>query len=91
MPGNNGTTITVHGSFSRSDNCDREFLKIAAKFGIKQEVKNINFSSKQLALQGKGCKLKEDDSGKKAKKQPDDPAWQFQPSKLRQQMTKPQL
>jgi hypothetical protein len=25
MPGNNGTNITVHGSFSRSDNCDREF------------------------------------------------------------------
>jgi hypothetical protein len=22
MPGNNGTNITIHGSFSRSDNCD---------------------------------------------------------------------
>jgi hypothetical protein len=37
MPGNNGTTITIHGSFSRSDNCDKEFQKIASKFGIKEE------------------------------------------------------
>jgi hypothetical protein len=25
MPGNNGTTLTIHGSFSHSDNCDMEF------------------------------------------------------------------
>jgi hypothetical protein len=25
MPGNNGTNITIHGSFSHSNNCDREF------------------------------------------------------------------
>ncbi|KAK1662265.1 hypothetical protein QYE76_050424 [Lolium multiflorum] len=38
MPGNNGTNITVYGSFSRSDNCDRDFQRIAAKFGLKQEI-----------------------------------------------------
>jgi hypothetical protein len=36
MPGNNGTNITVYGSFSRSDNCDRDFQRIAAKFGPRQ-------------------------------------------------------
>ncbi|KAK1684257.1 hypothetical protein QYE76_045105 [Lolium multiflorum] len=40
MPGNNGTNITVYGSFSRSDNCDRDFQRIAAKFGFKQEIIN---------------------------------------------------
>jgi murein L,D-transpeptidase YafK len=58
MPGNNGTNIMVHGSFSRSDNCDREFQKIAAKFGIKQEVKALDFISKKLALENKDSKLK---------------------------------
>jgi hypothetical protein len=70
MPGNNGTNITVHGSFSRSDNCDPEFQKIAAKFGVKQEV--IDFPSKQLASQDKDLKLREDDSIKKSKKKSDD-------------------
>jgi hypothetical protein len=74
MPGNNGTNITVHGSFSRSDNCDREFQKIAAKFGIKQEVKTLDVIPKQLALEDKESKLKEVDSNKKSNKQPDDPA-----------------
>jgi hypothetical protein len=71
MPGNNGTNITVHGSFSRSDNCDREFQRIAAKFGVKQEA--IDFPSKQLASRDKDFKLKEDDSVKKSKKKPHDP------------------
>jgi hypothetical protein len=68
MPGNNGTNIMVHGSFSRSDNCDREFQRIAAKFGIKQEVKTSNVILKQLALEDKESKLKEVDSSKKSKK-----------------------
>ena len=38
MPGNNGTNITVYGSFSRSDNCDRDFQRIAAKFGLQREI-----------------------------------------------------
>ncbi|KAK1613374.1 hypothetical protein QYE76_037047 [Lolium multiflorum] len=42
MPGNNGTTITVHGSFSRSDSCDRDFQKIASKFGIKEELNALD-------------------------------------------------
>jgi hypothetical protein len=72
MPGNNGTNITAHGSFSRSDNCDHEFQKIAAKFGVKQET--IDFPSKQLASRYKDFKLKEYDSIKKSKKKADDPA-----------------
>ncbi|XP_051211456.1 uncharacterized protein [Lolium perenne] len=32
MSGNNGTATTIHGSFSHSDNCDRDFQKIASKF-----------------------------------------------------------
>ena len=74
MPGNNGTNITVHGSFSRSDNCDREFQKIAARFGIKQEIQTLDIIPKQLALEDKESKTKEVDSSKKSKKQPDDPA-----------------
>ena len=37
MPGNNGTILTVHGSFLRSDNCDKEFNRIASKFGVRDE------------------------------------------------------
>ena len=66
MPGNNGTNITVYGSFSRSDNCDREFQRIAAKFVVKQEP--IDFPSKSLALD-----VKEDERIRKFKKKPDDP------------------
>jgi hypothetical protein len=72
MPGNNGTNITVHGSFSRSDNCDREFHKIAAKSGAKQKA--IDFRSKQLTSRDKDFKLQEDDIVKKSKKKLDDPA-----------------
>ncbi|KAK1603321.1 hypothetical protein QYE76_016673 [Lolium multiflorum] len=41
MPGNNGTNITVYGSFSRSDNCDHDFQRIAAKFGLRQEIADL--------------------------------------------------
>ena len=37
MPGNNGTPLTIHGSFLRSDNCDKEFNRIAQNFGMKAE------------------------------------------------------
>ena len=37
MPGNNGIPLTIHGSFLRSDNCDKEFNRIAQKFGMKDE------------------------------------------------------
>jgi hypothetical protein len=42
MPGNNGTALTVHGSFSRSDNYDMEFQKIASKFGVREELNAID-------------------------------------------------
>lgn len=38
MPGNNGTPLTVHDSFLRSDNCDKEFNRIAQKFGAKDQL-----------------------------------------------------
>jgi hypothetical protein len=78
MPGNNGTTITVHGSFSRSDNCDREFQKITSKFGIKQEIKTLDIVPKKSPLDDRESKPEEVDSGKKSKKQPDDPATSVQ-------------
>jgi len=37
MPGNNGTPLTIHGSFLRSDNCDKEFNRLAQRFGTKDE------------------------------------------------------
>jgi hypothetical protein len=30
--------LEVHGSFSRSDNCDKDFQKIASKFRVKEEL-----------------------------------------------------
>ena len=39
MPGNTGAPLTIHGSFLRSDNCDREFNRISSKFGLKDEHK----------------------------------------------------
>ena len=38
MPGNNDTPLIVHGSFLRSDNCDKEFNRIAQKFGVKDQL-----------------------------------------------------
>src|SRR3954464_7216262 len=39
MPGNNGTPQTVHGSFLRSDNCDRDFQRMCQHFGHQDEHK----------------------------------------------------
>jgi hypothetical protein len=64
MPGNNGTAITVHGSFSRSNNCDQEFQKIASKFGVKQEIKTLDILPKKLPLDDQASKPEEVDSGK---------------------------
>ncbi|KAK1683241.1 hypothetical protein QYE76_044089 [Lolium multiflorum] len=64
MSGNNGTNITVYGSFSRSDNCDREFQKIAAKFGLSRSV---DLPSKSSAHDNK-----KDERVKKMKKKPAD-------------------
>ncbi|KAK1628452.1 hypothetical protein QYE76_002767 [Lolium multiflorum] len=65
MPGNNGTNITVYGSFSRSDNCDRDFQRIAAKFGIKQEIIN---PPPKLSIR----KIKEEKQDREIKKKPAD-------------------
>ncbi|XP_051196703.1 uncharacterized protein [Lolium perenne] len=42
MPGNNRTTITVRRSLSRSDNCDKDFQKIASKFEVKEELNALD-------------------------------------------------
>src|SRR3954470_5740498 len=39
MPGNNGTPLTVHGSFLRSDNCDRESIVCASTSGTKKSTR----------------------------------------------------
>ncbi|KAK1665874.1 hypothetical protein QYE76_054033 [Lolium multiflorum] len=62
MPGNKGTNITVHGSFSRSDSCDRDFQRIAAKFGSKQE-----FIKPPPKLLLREIKEEKDDMGSKRK------------------------
>ncbi|KAK1644128.1 hypothetical protein QYE76_061933 [Lolium multiflorum] len=62
MPGNKGTNITVHGSFSRSDSCDRDFQRIAAKFGSKQE-----FIKPPPKLLLREIKEEKDDRGSKKK------------------------
>jgi hypothetical protein len=74
MPGNNGTTIMVHGIFSRSYNCDLEFQKIASKLGIKQEIKTLDIVPKKSTLDDRASKPEEVDSSKKSKKHHVDPA-----------------
>ena len=44
MPGPRGT-ITIKGSFTRSDNCDKDFNKISEFFGMQQELANIKEST----------------------------------------------
>ena len=44
MPGRNGT-ITVNGSFTRSDNCDRDFNKISESFGMQEELAQLKEST----------------------------------------------
>jgi nitric oxide synthase oxygenase domain/subunit len=68
MPGNNGTTITVHGSFSCSDNCNMEFQKIASKFGVKQEIKTLDILPKKIQVDDRASKPDEVYKGKKSKK-----------------------
>ena len=40
MPGRYGV-ITVHGSFTKSDNCDREFNRISQYFGMQEELERL--------------------------------------------------
>jgi hypothetical protein len=78
MPGNNGTTITIHGSFSRSDNCDKDFQKIASKFGVREELNALDVLAdhKQPPTANRNGKTDEFDATKEAKKHqvyPSDP------------------
>ena len=78
MPGNNGTAITVHGSFSRSDNCDRDFQKIASKFGVREELNALDVVTDhtQPPADNRNTKSDEFDVAKEAKKHqvhPSDP------------------
>ncbi|XP_051211201.1 uncharacterized protein [Lolium perenne] len=78
MRGNNGTTITVHGSFSRSDSCDKDFQKIASKFGVREELNALDVLTdhKQPPTDNRNTKTDEFDAAKEAKKHqvhPSDP------------------
>src|SRR3954470_15246514 len=44
MPGSRGI-ITVHGSFTRSDHCDRDFNRISQSFGMQEELVRIHEAS----------------------------------------------
>ncbi|KAK1620215.1 hypothetical protein QYE76_025732 [Lolium multiflorum] len=75
MPGNNGTMITVHGSFSRFDNCDKDFQKIASKSGVREELNALDIltNHKQPPADNRNTKSDEFDAAKEAKKhQPSD-------------------
>ena len=49
LPGPRGT-ITVRSSFTRSDNCDRDFNKISEFFGMQQELANIRATTNHNVL-----------------------------------------
>ena len=49
MPGPQGT-ITIKGSFTRSDNCDKDFNKISEFFGMQQELANIGAATNHSVL-----------------------------------------
>ena len=40
MPGRHGV-ITVHGRFTKSDNCDKDFHRISQSFGMQEELNNL--------------------------------------------------
>ena len=49
MPGPRGT-ITINGSFTGSDNCDRDFNKISESFRMQQELENLKESTNHNVL-----------------------------------------
>ncbi|KAK1664688.1 hypothetical protein QYE76_052847 [Lolium multiflorum] len=78
IPGNNGTTLTIHGSFSCSDSCDRDFQKIASKFGAREELNALDAVTyhTQPPADNRNVRSDEFDVAKEAKKQqvhPSDP------------------
>jgi hypothetical protein len=85
MPGNNGTTITVHGSFSWSDNCDKDFQKIASKFGVREERNALDLLTDHMKphADNRNTKSDEFDVAKEAKKHqvhPSDPKKTINPA-----------
>ncbi|KAK1665460.1 hypothetical protein QYE76_053619 [Lolium multiflorum] len=70
-PGNNGTTITIHRSFSRSHNCDRDFQKIASKFGATEELNAVDAITDHTKPPADNRNVRSDefDVAKEAKKQ----------------------
>ena len=44
MPRPNGT-ITINGSFTRSDNCDKDFNRISESFGMQEELAQLKEST----------------------------------------------
>jgi hypothetical protein len=44
MPGPYGAII-VNGSFTRSDNCDRDFSKLSESFGMQEELAQLKDST----------------------------------------------
>ena len=44
MPGPRGT-ITIHGSFKRSNYCDKEFNRISESFGMQEELAQLKLSA----------------------------------------------
>ena len=64
MPENTGAPLTIHGSFLRSDNCDREFNRISSKFN------QLSLTDEHRALTAGVDHTKPVDDGKK--KAPDE-------------------
>src|SRR4051812_36389308 len=49
MPGSTGG-ITINGSFTKSDQCDRDFHKVSDTFGAQQELKEIAMATDRSIL-----------------------------------------
>jgi hypothetical protein len=78
MLGNNGSTMTIHESFSHPDNFDKDFQKIASKFVVREELNALDVLSdhKQPPADNQNTKSDEFDTAKEAKKHqvhPSDP------------------
>ena len=58
MPGPNGP-ITVSGSFTLSDNCDRDFNKISELFGMQAEFEAAKLTTNHDVLPEEGKSLHE--------------------------------
>src|SRR3954467_11535975 len=49
MPGSTGV-ITVSGSFTKPDQCDRNFHKVSDTFGAEQELKEISMATDKIVF-----------------------------------------